>query len=185
MTGYLREFYFQTFRTVLERNKICFIETADKNRKRIDNESVDPFNFLVLNESAKKNYIVHVIGNKYPKEHDNYSVDCRLKIAGSKTLDLERSKVWEKFFVNFSSLIIFVYIIKDTESKEKFLNVVKNAGEVFRYKIRGVFYWVGITAIPVNQYLDYLNKENLPKNDAYVKEKDLASELKSFSALLL
>lgn len=62
---------------------------------------------------------------------------------------------------------------------------MKNAGEVFRYKIRGVFYWVGITAIPVNQYLDYLNKENLPKNDAYVKEKDLASELKSFSALLL
>lgn len=44
---------------------------------------------------------------------------------------------------------------------------------------------MGITAIPVNQYLDYLNKENLPKNDAYVKEKDLASELKSFSALLL
>ncbi len=184
MSSYRKEFYLHVFRTILEKNKVCFIQTADQDRKRFMGMHLSPFDYLVVSEANNKNYIVEIVGNKFPKNKTDYSIDGRLKVAKSKRLDLEQTIIWQNIFTNFKSYIVFLYIIQNNEAKERFLKALPGIGEVYRYKVRGTFYWIGTAAIPSNDYLEYVNTEKIPKDDVHIKEKDITKILKKLSDLI-
>ncbi len=71
----------------MEKNKVCFIQTADQDRKRFMGMHLNPFDYLVVSEANNKNYIVEIVGNKFPKNKTDYSIDGRLKVAKSKRLN--------------------------------------------------------------------------------------------------
>ncbi|MHA1819429.1 MAG: hypothetical protein ACTSU2_04180 [Promethearchaeota archaeon] len=184
-----QEFYNYIFRTLLERDKVCYIQNYDQKKKPFLGVLLNPFEFLVFSEHLNKNFIVEVVGNYYPikrrvpgeaMEQVIYDILGEIsKKEEQRHIELEHTIIWQNIFKGeFTSILVFIYLFRDLIAEREFNKRMGDRASYFKimvdYKeiIKNEEMSGALCVIPAKDYLEYVNLNKIPITNIHLKKGD-------------
>ncbi|MBD3350779.1 MAG: hypothetical protein GF364_04750 [Candidatus Lokiarchaeota archaeon] len=191
-----QEYYNYIFRSILDDNKICYIQNYDQKKKPYRDVELTPFEFIVFSEKTNQNHLIEIIGNEYPliekkewgKESPNYEITGEISPKkDQRRIELENTIIWQNLFHgSCTSLLVFMYIFSDYSAEKEFKSRMKDTCYYFKLLVDFKYYekkevYGALLAVTAKDYLEYINTNKVPLNDVKFKKEDAMSYLKNIT----
>jgi len=180
------------FEEILRSSDICYIRNYSTQPQPFMGLNLENFDFIAFNAlDVDKKYIIDVIGFDYPDSLEvgdlAYEIDAKIPQdpKDDNRKDIEHMVFWQNLFGGtFKSLLVFFYEFMDEVAEEKYKSIMKNKAEIINYKGDINPRNFGINVISGDDYLSYINLNEIDPSNIKLKPGEGPNYLKKLSDFL-